>query len=217
MTNAGRTRGWEVFLSHEMKTGITTGFCKATSSSDLVDCLKDLQSCACETMHPMLLPIMIFSREISFKTDIKQWETRDWLRKLEHAVSLRSRGLDSGYLKNGAVDLDLINEDLVECHVQVLWRWPMAYLQIIESFKETMELVEAHLPEARWGAAGANLRKIRFSISSRLEFYNSTIWNWVHSTCHQWARSWNGFSRGAWIAGLQSSKTQYWDRKAGFH
>ncbi|RDL40541.1 Uncharacterized protein BP5553_00520 [Venustampulla echinocandica] len=86
----GLTRGWELLLSHDINNAITTGFCKGTASSDIVECIKHLKACGLQIGHPMLLPTIIFSHDVSFKTDIKQRDARDWLRRLEHAVSMRS-------------------------------------------------------------------------------------------------------------------------------
>ena len=156
-----------------MKTGITTGFCKGTPSSDLVECLKHLKACILETSHPMLLPVIIFSHDISFKADIKQRDARDWLRRIEHAVSIRSQVWDKkDYVKNGVMDLDSINRDLVECHAQVLWKRPVSYLQIIESFKEAMEIFQGGLSTDQMGT---KVQKIHSSIASRLELYKRRL------------------------------------------
>ncbi len=196
-------RGWELSLSHNMNSGITTGFCKGTPSSDIVECMKHLKACALQIGHPMLLPTIIYSHDMSAKTDIKQREARDWLRKLEHAVSMRTEIDDKeSYVDSeGLVDFDLINRHLVECHSQVLWKRPRAYLQILDGFNKIMKEFMEKLPEER---NVSHLRKLHESILSRLEFYRrklqgiesyayttlqrldiqrsavSCSWNWVH-------------------------------------
>src|SRR5436190_11340673 len=124
-----------------MENKITTGFCKGTPSSDIVDCMKHLKACALQIEHPMLLPLIIFSHDMSSKTDIKQREARDWLRKLENAVSMRMEIADhESYVdSDGLVDFDLINSHLVECHSQVLWKRPKAYLLILDGFEKIMK------------------------------------------------------------------------------
>jgi hypothetical protein len=170
----GLTRGWELSLSHDMKTGVTTGFCKGTPSSDIVECMKHLKACAPQIGHPMLLPTIIFSHDMSAKTDIKQREARDWLRKLEHAVSMRTEIEDKeGYVdKDGLVDFDLINRHLVECHSQVLWKRPTAYLQLLEGFDKIMRDFVEKLPEER---NVNDMRKLHASMLSRMQFYRSKL------------------------------------------
>jgi hypothetical protein len=48
----GKTRGWQLDLSHDINQGMTTGFCKGTASSDIVECVKHLKSCAGQIGHP---------------------------------------------------------------------------------------------------------------------------------------------------------------------
>lgn len=163
------TRGWEVMLSYEFRTGITSGFCKGTPSSDIVECIKHLKACVLEIQHPLVLPMIIFSHESSPKSDIKQREARAWLRQLEHAVSMRSEIEENeGYVSNGVVDLDGVNRDLVECHSQVLWKRPVAFLQIIDTFKETMEIFWEQLAEER---RTPSMKALQGNITSKLGFY----------------------------------------------
>lgn len=165
----GFTRGWELMLSHSIKDGVTTGFCKGTPSSDIVECIRHLKACVLQIGHPMLLPIIIFSHDVSLKTDLKQREARDWLRRLEHAVSMRTEIEEKeGYVKEGVIDLDAINRDLVECHSQVLWKRPKAYLLILSAIESCTENFYKELPEARHSK---ELRKLQSSMKSRLHFY----------------------------------------------
>lgn len=165
----GLTRGWELMLSHDVNNGITSGYAKGTDSSDLVECIKHLKACVLQVGHPMLLPIIIFSHDISFKTDIKQRDARDWLRRLEHAVSMRSEIEEKeGYVKEGVVDLDAVNRDLVECHSQVLWKRPKAYLEILVGIEKSMKRFYEKLPEHR---KDDSMRALQSSMESRLDFY----------------------------------------------
>jgi hypothetical protein len=170
----GMTRGWELHLSHDIKHAVTTGFCKGTPSSDIVDCIAHLKACAPQIGHPMLLPTIIFSHDMSAKTDIKQREARDWLRKLEHAVSMRTEIEDkeSYVTEDGLVDFDMINRHLVECHSQVLWKRPKAYLQILDGFKGIMEQFLARLPEER---KKDDVQRLHESMQSRMEFYKRKL------------------------------------------
>lgn len=169
MRKKGYTRGWELMLSHDVNNAITTGFAKGTPSSDMVECIKHLKSCVLQVGHPMLLPLIIFSHDVSFKTDIKQRDARDWLRRLEHAVSMRSEIEEKeGYVTEGVVDLDAINRDLVECHSQVLWKRPKAYLEILAEMEASLKKFVEKLPERRWDG---EMRKLHASMVSRLDFY----------------------------------------------
>lgn len=152
-----------------MNNGITNGYAKGTASSDMLECIKHLKACVLQVGHPMLLPIIIFSHDLSFKTDIKQRDARDWLRRLEHAVSMRSEIEErEGYVKEGVVDLDAINRDLVECHSQVLWKRPKAYLDILLCIEKAMKNFYEKLPEHR---KDASMRKLQASMEARMDFY----------------------------------------------
>jgi hypothetical protein len=165
----GLTRGWELMLSHDVKNGITTGFAKGTPSSDMVNCIKHLKACVLQVGHPLLLPVIIFSHDNSYSTDIKQRNAREWLRRLEHAVSMRSEIEErEGYVKEGVVDLDSINRDLVECHSQVLWKRPKAHLEILACIEKGMNTFFEKLPEER---RDLEMRKLQASMLARLEFY----------------------------------------------
>jgi len=157
-------------LSHDVNAGITNGYAKGTSSSDMVGCIKHLKACVLQVGHPLLLPIIIFSHDMSFKNDIKQREARDWLRRLEHAVSMRTEIQEKeGYVENGVVDLDAINRDLVECHSQVLWKRPLAYLQLSESIEKAMDNFYKELPQHR--KDDEIMKKLQASMHSRMDFF----------------------------------------------
>jgi len=156
-------------LSHDVNRGITNGYAKGTSSSDLVECIKHLRACGPQIGHPLLLPIIIFSHDVSFKTDIKQRDARDWLRRLEHAVSMRTEIQETeGYVKEGVVDLDAINRDLVECHSQVLWKRPKAYIEILMGIETALEKFYEGIPEQR---KDETMRKLHASMRARMDFY----------------------------------------------
>ena len=180
----GKTRGWELMLCHDIKRNATTAFCKGTPSSDILESVRHLKACVKEIGHPMLLPTIIFSHDMSEKTDIKQREAREWIRKLEHAVSMRTEieEKDSYLDKEGLVDFDLINRHLVECHSQVLWKRPKAYMQILDGFRRAMDLFEKTTSAVdkeidsnlcpRWNR---NMRQLHGSMLSRHDFYRSKL------------------------------------------
>ncbi|KAL7931769.1 hypothetical protein V8C35DRAFT_309481 [Trichoderma chlorosporum] len=171
----GKTKGWELILSHELITGITTGFCKGTSASIISESIKQLKACASELEHPVLLPLIIFGHESSLASDIRQRDARRWTQRLEHAVSMREGVLnDEGYFYGtGCVDLGTINRDLVECQAQELWKRPVSYLAIIDSIEEVGRLFIQLLPESRKTPVVENFQK---RMTARLEFYRK---RWV--------------------------------------
>lgn len=188
MRKKGLTRGYELMLSHSFRTGITTGFAKGTPSSDMGESIKHLRACAAQVLHPMVLPIIILSHELSSKNDQKQREAREWLRLLEHAVSMRNEVLEeeSRYIKESMVDLDQINRDLVECHSQVLWKRPQAYMEIIAGMHKAMERFwSLAADDPAYGGKGGEVDRLHRSMLGRLEFYQAKlkgIENYSHIT-----------------------------------
>ena len=70
--------------------------------------------------------------------------------------------------KEGVLDLDAVNRDLVECHSQVLWKRPKAYLEILEGMERAMGRFEGGLPERR---REREMRMLHASMLARLDFY----------------------------------------------
>ncbi|KAK8140324.1 hypothetical protein PG984_000390 [Apiospora sp. TS-2023a] len=174
----GKTRGWELMLSHSFHTNITTGYVKGTPSSDINDAIDHIKSCAAQVAHPMLLPIIILSHDLSSRSDQKQREARAWLRRLENAVTMRNE-IDEkeGYMD---FDLDAINRDLVECHSQVLWRRPQAYQEIIKEVHAGMDKYWLMTDHNR-----PDISALHDSLISRLDFYRiklTGIEHYVHTT-----------------------------------
>lgn len=210
----GKTRGWELMLSHAFNTGITTGYVKGTDSSEMGESIGHLKNCARQVAHPFLLPMIILSHDLSPKTDQKQRDARDWLRRLEHAVSMRNEIVeDEGYVKDAVMDLDQINRDLVECHSQVLWKRPQAYQEIVREMevglgrfmeKLPLERRKTHQVQEAEGSEtepshrlvqyeyryGELVDKCHRSMLSRLEFYRNKligIENYAHTTLERLA------------------------------
>lgn len=170
----GKTRGWEIMLSHALNTGITTGYVKGTPSSDIIESVKAIKHLAGQVAHPLLLPMIILSYDLSPVNDQKQRDAREWLRRLEHAVSMRNEIEDKdGYVReDGVMEVDAISRDLVECHSQVLWKRPQAYMSVVAEMEEAMARFWERLPESRkQGPLGAALDKQHRSLRSRLNFY----------------------------------------------
>lgn len=176
----GKTRGWEIMLSYSYRTGITSGFVKGTESSDIFDSLIHLTACRSEIGHPFLLPIIILSHDLSSRGDERQRYTRDWLRRLENAITMRNE-IDEKEVYTD-FDVDRINRDLVECHSQVLWKRPQAYQEIVKEIKGAMEKFIKHVPEERNTKA---LRALHDSMLGRLDFYRVKLTgmeHYIHTT-----------------------------------
>jgi hypothetical protein len=164
----GKTIGWELTLSYEIKTGITTGFYKGTPSSAIAECLKHLKACIFEIRHPMLLPLIIYSHHLSYKTDSRHRDARDWLRRIEHSISIQANYKDKeGYIREGAIDLDCLNRDLVECQSMALWKQPTAYIKILDSIEAATDSFFEHLMEDE----KRTIENFQSRTLSRIEFY----------------------------------------------
>ncbi|TRX91771.1 hypothetical protein FHL15_007324 [Xylaria flabelliformis] len=175
----GKTRGWEIMLSYSFNTAITTGFVKGTASSDINEALTHLMSCHNEVGHPMLLPIIILSHDL-LKTDIRQRDARDWLRRLENAITMR-REIDEKE-EYTDFDVDTINRDLVECHSQVLWKRPQAYQEIVKEMKAAMDKFKNGV---RLEKNTQKMKALQSSMGSRLEFYRVKLTgqeHYIHTT-----------------------------------
>lgn len=199
----GRTRGWEMMLSHRFATGVTSGFVKGTPSSDVVGALKHVRACAAQVGHPLLLPTIILAHDLSPANDQKQRDARDWLRHLEQAVSMRDEvEVEAQYFQNGRLEVDGLNRDLVECHSNVLWKRPQAYMALtlemekaMAMFKDMHEATAART--AREGEQGGEeaavarerqkreLDRLHRSMLARMDFYKvklTGLENYIHTT-----------------------------------
>ncbi|KAM5351369.1 hypothetical protein ACJ41O_004092 [Fusarium nematophilum] len=191
----GKTRGWEMLLSHSFKSGITTGFIKGTPSSDIEKTLVHLKACAAQVGHPMLLPVIILSYDLSPANDQKQRDARDWLRRLENAVSLRNEVEEhEQYFQDGLMEVDGLNRDLVECHGHVMWKRPQAYTALAKEMEKAM--ASFHSMWRTTAAAAEDLGeaerkhrkeidKLHRSILARLDFYKvklTGLENYIHTT-----------------------------------
>lgn len=202
----GRTRGWEMMLSHRFATGVTSGFVKGTPSSDVVGALKHVRACAAQVGHPLLLPTIILAHDLSPANDQKQRDARDWLRHLEQAVSMRDEvEVEAQYFQNGRLEVDGLNRDLVECHSNVLWKRPQAYMALTLEMEKAMamfkDMHEATAAAARTDGEGGQggeeeaavarerhrreLDRLHRSMLARMDFYKvklTGLENYIHTT-----------------------------------
>ncbi|PNY27947.1 Uncharacterized protein TCAP_02130 [Tolypocladium capitatum] len=191
----GKTRGWEMMLSHSFETNTTTGYVKGTPSSDIVRALDHVRACAAQVGHPMLLPVIVFSYDLSPANDQKQRDARDWLRRLESAVSLRDEVEEhEQYFQDGLLEVDGLSRDLVECHGHVMWKRPQAYWALAREMERAMDRFrdkwaahkgkDEHLAEQQ-RAHRKEIDKIHRSMLARLEFYKvklKGLENYIHTT-----------------------------------
>ena len=193
----GKTRGWEMMLSHSFKTGLTTGFVKGTPSSDVVQALEHIRACAGQVGHPMLLPVIFLSHDLSPANDQKQRDARDWLRRLENAVSLRNEVEETEqYFQDGLLEVDGLNRDLVECHGHVMWKRPQAYWSLVKEmeramvrFSEKSSALSGSLEDVDENSEtlrhGKEIQKLHKSLIARLEFTKAKLKgleNYIHTT-----------------------------------
>ena len=180
-------------LSHSFKTHITTGFIKGTPSSDVERALLHLKACAAQVGHPVLLPMIILSYDLSPMNDQKQRDARDWLRRLENAVSLRNEVEEhEQYFQDGLMEVDGLNRDLVECHGHVMWKRPQAYTALCKEMEKAMEnfrykwmvmraeeMTDGELTHRK------EIDKLHRSLLARLDFYKvklTGLENYIHTT-----------------------------------
>jgi hypothetical protein len=189
----GKTRGWEMMLSYSFKSGITSGFMKGTPSSDIILALKHLRECYGQVGHPMLLPTIILSHDLSPANDQKQRDARDWLRRLENAVSLRDEvEPEEQYFQDGILSIDGLNRDLVECHSHVMWKRPQAYFALVREMEISMERFKVLWYDWKKDfltdeeiAHRKTIDQLHRSMMARMEFYRvklKGLENYIHTT-----------------------------------
>jgi Mg2+ and Co2+ transporter CorA len=200
----GKTRGWESMLSHSFRTGVTTGYLKGTPSSDVVQALAHVRECAAQAGHPMLLPVVMLSYDLSPANDQKQRDARDWLRRLENAVSLRNEVEENEqYFQDGLLEVDGLNRDLVECHGHVMWKRPQAYLALAREMEKAMANFRSKWAATRRAlgdddddddddaamaverAERKTIDQLHRSMLSRIDFYKvklTGLQNYIHTT-----------------------------------
>lgn len=95
-----------------------------------------LKTSAAETIHPMLLPMIILNEQIGVPAEKSQYDARSQIRKIEMRLKQQvSLGQPDGK------ELDAINSDLANCP-SIVWKDPRAYLEIIVNFKRALEVFD---------------------------------------------------------------------------
>ncbi|KAH8602347.1 hypothetical protein B0O99DRAFT_606296 [Bisporella sp. PMI_857] len=143
-------RNWELVLSFDVSTGITSGFFKGTSRSDIAMCLDCLKNCVAEIEHPMFLPLLIFSYDADSKEDKRLRDNRERVRILEGDITRAAHIFkDEDFTKRDTVNLAQMNSDLVDCHKEVLWKRPEGYLAILHSMGQALSGFKEVCPSER--------------------------------------------------------------------
>ncbi len=163
----GKTRGWELVLSNDINRCITTGFYRGTESSKMSECLRILQKCISDIVHPMLLPILICSRDLNMEGDLRQREARETVRVLERTITSAAQiYTDPDVTKQDKIDLGLINKDLVDCHCRALWKRPEAYLDIVSTMQNALKDLQEQWPPSQ----REKISSQHSSLEARLKF-----------------------------------------------
>ena len=164
--------GWELVLSHDIKSSVTTGFYKGTKHSNMAECLDIFWKCVLEISHPMLLPILICSQYINIDEDLKQRENRQTVRELEKTIANAAQiYMDSDITNRWKIDLRRINKDLVDCYYKVLWKRPDVYLDMIG----TMQGALTHLHKQLQDTRSKQISEQHSLLEARLEFLRAKL------------------------------------------
>ncbi|EPE24726.1 hypothetical protein GLAREA_08579 [Glarea lozoyensis ATCC 20868] len=112
--------------------------------------------------------------EYSNTADDIQRDAQDWLSQLEYAVISNDKMNEffESYVKDGVMDVEAVNRAIVECHSQVLWKRPEAYLAIIESIECTAKDFHRISTERR---QDETFGMIHARILSRLNFFKMRL------------------------------------------
>lgn len=144
----GTTRGWELFLSHDIEENITTGFYKGTEFSNISDVLSVLKSCADHSYHPLLLPLIVFEIECISHTEMKQRDVRARVRIIERQLEqkLQNPAEDGNHMAE--LHTELLRREMVECHAQALWKPPKDYIRILQSLRACLGRTDSAIQTA---------------------------------------------------------------------
>ncbi|KAI0007500.1 hypothetical protein F4779DRAFT_619488 [Xylariaceae sp. FL0662B] len=157
MHKKGRTRGWELILSHEMESGITSGFCKGTPSTSIAIAIKGLIACASEAHHPLLMPLLVTQYE-----DIGRRESD------HHGVRIRIHSAMGfrvdvpeydRFADNGRLNFDMLNRDIAEAHNMAIAKPAATSLRVVDALREATEEFARRLPAGRRDAAMAAIHE----------------------------------------------------------
>lgn len=147
-----QSRGFEMMLSHNFRTRVTSGYLRGNKSDEksdeIEDVLKLLEGCSSAASHPLLLPTLFLTIQLSTENDNGQREIRASLRRLEMALVQRymkpvmlghiAKETDEELLKKGP-QLDTINGELAKLHCTAMWKRPQAWQNVVRRMVEASE------------------------------------------------------------------------------
>jgi hypothetical protein len=175
----GSDVGWEVLLSHDMRTGTTLGFCKGTLWHDQlptrldksIATLLDGELRPDQLCHPMLLPIIIFSHEIDGRIKEKQKEAAEEVKELTRAIKdFWRRKLNSPGEPMGE-QIAEFHGRIVVCNHWILWKRPARYLEVVEDMHSALLTFFAGLDPDRQ----MFLQAVQTELLGRATFYRSKL------------------------------------------
>ncbi|RYP19973.1 hypothetical protein DL765_003022 [Monosporascus sp. GIB2] len=150
------------------KARILSGYVKGTEKANVKTLISQVQHYASSVAHPLLLPVLIFCRELSQENDKEQRDARQNVRKLEETLLNRySVKPAAGYEQPKDLVLDSIIPELHKLRCKVLWKRPQAWHnvagRILKATDEFWDNIEKHQRDPA-------LQKIHQTILSRLDF-----------------------------------------------
>ncbi|KAI8634479.1 hypothetical protein F5Y19DRAFT_461836 [Xylariaceae sp. FL1651] len=168
----GTSRGWEMMITYCFKSRITSGYVKGTKSAKIRRLLQQLTVCARPVAHPLLLPILVLTNELSAKNDQEQRDARERIRKLEGALSQRYQMIPAiGYGPDEEIDLDSLNRQLTDCQCKVLQKKPQAWRNALNRVEKAMHSFWAALQgQCQQGEPNKELQTLHRCLLDRLDF-----------------------------------------------
>ncbi|KAB5523098.1 hypothetical protein GE09DRAFT_977065 [Coniochaeta sp. 2T2.1] len=150
-----QSRGFEMMLSYNFRTRITSGYLRGNKSDavankpdEVKEVLELLEGCSKTASHPLLLPTLYLVTQLSTENDNGQRSIRSKLRRLEKALVQRyaepvmigqtAHQTDEELLKKG-LKLDTINGELADLHCTAMWKRPQAWQNVVRRIVEAAE------------------------------------------------------------------------------
>ncbi|KAK2772739.1 hypothetical protein CKAH01_13823 [Colletotrichum kahawae] len=104
--------------------------------------------------------------------ELSQRESRGWIKRLEHAISMDEATTRPGYSKYGMIDLRAMASDLTECHLKVLLNRPGPYFKILSAMDDAMQSFWANIPSDE---KTEDMKRLHFSLQDRLSLQRARL------------------------------------------
>jgi len=128
----------------------------------------------------MTLPIIIYSHEVSSKSETKQRDVRDKLKMMEHILSMNADSvLMEKHVSESVTDLDALRGDLVVFKRIILQKRPSAYIRILDYMSETALEFYGKFPRGRQ----LEMERVYDSLLPRLDLYRKK-WQGIETYAH---------------------------------